>query len=226
MKFDGNEVVVSLDEINAEILKGLAFTPSSLRVEGLQNVTSGYTANAETIFFTSTGYLSVSYKPTAATPVGSLNAYVKTTGDEIELPEGEEITLKLDTDAGTTHEIYFRWTPKESPVTFSSRAAEADSDDFIKHTDAITVAGPGTLEYYTRLSNTTSEVKSIRVVAKQPEEEEPGISTGVDKIDPDTPDEGSETYYRIDGSRAADLTSPGIYICRGTSGATRKILVK
>ena len=227
LRFNGNEVVIPLDKINATILN--RSTPAgtySLKLPAVGNFLSGYTANAETIIFPTSSNATATYRIADPKPEANLNAYVKTTADEIELPEGEEITLKLNTDSGTTHEIFFRWTPEESPVTFSSRAADTSGNDFTKHTGVITVAGPGTLEYYTRLSNTNSEVKSITVVTKAPEED-PDISTDIADITTDTDEEeGEMIYYRLDGSRAADLSSPGIYIGKSASGATRKVLVK
>ncbi|MDE6377975.1 MAG: hypothetical protein K2K72_04440, partial [Duncaniella sp.] len=170
IKFENKEVVISLKELNAEILKQTSPAGKyTLRIPTIYKFISGTTDNGETITFNNTTAITATYNLSVPSPAASLNAYVKHTAEELELGEGEEITLKLGTDNNAAHQIFFRWTPEESPVYYASRAAEDDEDGFIEHTGVITVAGPGTLEYYTRQSNTTSEVKSIRVVAKQPE---------------------------------------------------------
>ena len=227
IRFENKEVVISLKELNDEILKQASPAKNyTLRIPTIYKFISGTTDNGETITFPKSRAISTTYNLSVPAPAGSLNAYVKHPADELELGEGEEISLKLGTENIASHQIFFRWTPEESTVYYNSRATETDEDDFIEHTGDITIAGPGTLEYYTRLSNTTSEVKSIRVVAKEPDGEDPDISTGLNKISSDTCEEGAEFYYRLDGTRATNLASPGIYICKSPSGTTRKVLVK
>lgn len=227
IRFENKEVVISLKEVNDEILKQASPAKKyTLRIPTIYKFISGTTDNGETITFNNSTSISTTYNLSVPAPAGSLNAYVKHPADELELGEGEEISLKLGTENIASHQIFFRWTPEESTVYYNSRAAETDEDGFIEHTGDITIAGPGTLEYYTRLSNTTSEVKSIRVVAKEPDGDDPDISTGLNKISSDTCEEGAEVYYRLDGTRATNLASPGIYICKSPSGTTRKVLVK
>ena len=227
IRFENKEVVISLQELNEEILKQVSPAKNyTLTIPEIFRFISGTTDNGETISFEDYMAITTPYNLSVPAPAASLNAYVKHPADELELSEGEEISLKLGTENTASHQIFFRWTPEESTVFYNSRAAETDEDGFIEHTGDITIAGPGTLEYYTRLSNTTSEVKSIRVVAKEPDGEDPDVSTGLNTISSNTCEEGAEVYYRLDGTRATNLASPGIYICKSPSGTTRKVLVK
>lgn len=165
--------------------------------------------------------ISASYSLSTPAPTGELSVFVKSKENAIELSQGETIEVKLATDNAGDHAVYYKWTPAEEASVARPTNAPAVSAPagFLEHTGTISVNGAGTLEYYTRHSNTISDVKSINFTVKD------DTPTGVGEIEAEAA-EGEALYYNLDGVRVHDPSAPGIYIVKSANGKSRKVLVK
>ena len=155
----------------------------------------------------------------------ALDLYVRSGDtDEYELAEGESVEVHLshsDRNSGVT--IYTRWTALDEPAP-ASVAAKAVSDipeGFSEHTGDITLDGAGTLEYFTRVSNTNSAIRKIDVKVAAKSQEDPDVPTGVQDIMSDR--SGDDCWYDLKGNQIAD-PGTGIYIRRKTDGTADKVL--
>ncbi|MDE5608347.1 MAG: hypothetical protein K2I64_05385 [Muribaculaceae bacterium] len=153
----------------------------------------------------------------------NLNVYLKSSSAQnIEIEEDEAITLRLahESQAGGM-KIFVRWTP-ETDTPYSVYSTASDEDGFAEHTGDMTISGPGMLEYYTRISNSDSDIKTINVSLKsQTEPSDP--STGVDEVAENLPD-GDSTWYDLKGRRVEN-PSNGIFIRRHANGRSEKMLI-
>ncbi|MDE6072228.1 MAG: hypothetical protein K2G53_06715, partial [Muribaculaceae bacterium] len=165
--------------------------------------------------------ISASYSLSTPAPAGELSVFVKSKENAIELSQGETIEVKLATDNAADHTVYYKWTPAEEATIARPTNAPAGNAPagFLEHTGTISVNGAGTLEYYTRHSNTISDVKSINFTVKD------DTPTGVGEIEAEAA-EGDALYYNLDGVRVQDPSAPGIYIVKSANGKSRKVLVK
>ena len=90
IRFENKEVVISLKELNEEILKQSSPAKNyTLTIPGIDKFISGTTDNGETITFYSSTAISTTYNLSVPAPAASLNAYVKHPDDELELGDGE-----------------------------------------------------------------------------------------------------------------------------------------
>lgn len=148
----------------------------------------------------------------------NIDVYFKRTSEEnLEINENESIIIRLShKDQGSGLKIFVKWTPESalSPQTNSA-------DGFSEHTADITIDEPGQLEYYTRVSNTDSEIRTINVIQRhEAENPEPGSLTDT-ATDPSL--QGDERWYDLMGHPVRN-PSNGIYIRRSANGHSEKIL--
>ena len=157
----------------------------------------------------------------------NLDLYVKSTDANVyEISEGECVEVRLShSNPNNGIKIYTRWTPAEAAAPTTCVSAKAVSDipeGFSEHTGDITLNGEGTLEYFTRVSNTNSNIKKIEVkVAAKADDEEPDVPTGVQDVCSDAA--GDDCWYDLNGKKVSNPGS-GIYIRRKTDGSADKIL--
>ncbi len=152
-------------------------------------------------------------------PTANVDMFVKTTNaEQVEMEDGEELTVRLF-HPSTNHRIFTKWIPEEEGNTSAYSVAGAGEipADFTEHTQDLTIICPGTLQYFTRLSNTNSETKTIHFVRK---EVVPDISSvdgvATDAIENDT----RELWYHINGMPAT-ANDKGILILRKNGQATK-----
>ncbi len=149
----------------------------------------------------------------------NLDLYVKRESSEAyELKKDESVVIRLvHPDQARGLKIFTRWTPS----TFENHAhivAEKENDGFSEHTGNIEISGPGVLEYYTRLSNTDSDIKAIHVSVKNDSD----VNTGIQEIR-ETDDDGSFEWYDLKGNRILNPGS-GVFIRRNSDGRAIKVL--
>ncbi len=214
----GNEVVFLIPE---ELIK----TPDNYFLNitsDLNTVLSGITSDHQLMDFTKK-YAAATYSFTVLQPQShedEVGYYVKGEPMGYELAEDETALVRLQLpDSADGCRIYYRWTPADTG-TLTTNADAADG--FAEHTGDIKISGPGTLDYYTRVSNTSSPIRSINFTVKNDDTSEVVEINGVRPDD----GEGEPVYYDLAGRRRHDVSLPGIYIRSYRNGASDKVLVR